>query len=406
MSGAAFRVKADAEAERRAAGEFEVDRVVAGTVTGEADNGFYLVREDFPLDTRHGMFALGGALEAEAGHIAASAKDGDLAAFDPRRAVFIDTETTGLSGGTGTVTFLVGVGYFVDDAFRLDQCFMRDYDDEEPMLRYLDEVFGNADTVVSYNGKSFDVPLLRTRFIQNRVPFRLDAAGHYDLVHAARRIWKRRLRDCSLGNIERQVMGIRREGDVPSHEIPTRWLEYLRTRDARRLQPVFYHHKMDILSLAALTGHVSSCLAQPDGGGFDHSEDKVSLLRLYYGQARYDDVLGLADSVLRDIDDEVMLADCLEMLGFAAKRREAWERMEDAWRRLAELTPYRYEARHELAKYYEHRKRDLPAAERECVAALQYLDTRAELGRQPDPSARAAFERRLARIQGKLKRRA
>jgi uncharacterized protein len=279
---------------------------------------------------------------------------------------------------------------------------MRDYDDEEPMLRYLDGIFRRADTVVSYNGKSFDVPLLRTRFIQNRIPFRLERSSHYDLVHAARRLWKRRLRDCSLGNVERQVMGIRREGDVPSHEIPMRWLGYLRSRDARPLEPVFYHHKMDILALAALTGHVSQCLAQPDGVGFEHHEDKVSLLRLYYAQARYDRVLDLADAVLGELGDESLLADCLEMLGYAAKRQEAWDRMENTWQRLAELAPYRYEARHELAKFYEHRKRDLAAAERECVAALEGIENRRQRGRGDHPGARAAFERRLERIRRKL----
>jgi len=142
----------------------------------KAEDGFYLVRSDFPLDTAHGTMTLGSALDAEARHIAVSANDEELQAFDPETAVFVDTETTGLMGGAGTVAFLIGVGYFTDGVFRLDQCFMRDYDDEEPMLRYLNGLFKEAETLVSFNGKSFDLPLMRTRFITNRIPFRLDSA--------------------------------------------------------------------------------------------------------------------------------------------------------------------------------------------------------------------------------------
>lgn len=403
MSGAEFRAKAEELKERRNSGDFEIGQCVEGKIIGDEDNGFYLVRNDFPLSTPHGITTLGSALNASAQHIAFSASDEELGDFDPRKAVFVDTETTGLMGGAGTVAFLIGVGYFVDDIFRLDQCFMRDYDDEEPMLEYLNELFAKADTIVSYNGKSFDLPLMRTRFITNRIPFRLESATHFDLVHAARRFWKRRLGDCSLGNIEREILGLERHGDVPGREIPQIWLDYLHTRDAQRLTQVFYHHKIDILSLAALTGHLSQTIDLPDGGGFEHHEDRLSLLRVHYRQKRYADVLDLAATLLESTEEDHITGECLELAGFSAKRLQRWQEMEDFWTLLLDRFPRHTLARHELAKHYEHRKRDLPAAERLCQEALQFIETRSHLGHATAPlKGKQEFERRLNRIQKKI----
>ncbi len=409
MSGADLQAREGEQLSRKAeekaqaaVGEFEVEHIVPGIIEGDEDMSFYLVREDFPLDCIHGLHTLGSALETDGAHISFSAKDEELADFDPEKAIFIDTETTGLMGGTGTVTFLVGVGYFHKGHFRLEQCFMRDYDDEEPMLEYLAERFAFADTVVSFNGKSFDMPLLRTRFITNRVPFRSDALAHFDLVHASRRFWKKRLGDCSLGNIEEQILGIHREGDVDSALIPEIWLNYLHTRDARRLEAVFYHHKMDILSLVTLTGFLSQSLSVPKGEGFEHIEDRLSLARLYFNQKRYGEVLALAGKMLPSLNEAHLRRECLEMLGFAAKRRSQWEAMENHWRVLIKEFPRHFTARAELAKYLEHRKRDLGEAEILCRETMKLLEGRASV----DPLDRIApnFRKRLERIQGKIRR--
>lgn len=404
VSGAQWKSRALEERRQIEAGGREIHHAVPGEVVGGPDGGFYRVREDVPLDSEHGGIALGAALDAVAAHISLSANDTDLLQFNPRTAVFVDTETTGLMGGTGTTAFLVGVGSFHEDCFRLEQCFMRDFDDEEPMLHYLAGRFAQAETLVSFNGKSFDLPLLRTRFIANRVPCRLDALMHLDLVHASRRIWKTRLRDCSLGNIEREVMGIVRHGDVNSALIPQLWLDYLHTRDARPLRPVFYHHKMDILSLASLTAHLSRMIGVPDGKGFDHDEDRLALLRLHFRQKRYEDVLGLAETLLASLSDRALRKECLEMTAFAAKRRSRWETMEIAWLGVIEEFPRHLTARAEMAKHYEHRKRDLPGAARFCAEAIQVLGERTQRTMETDAEwSIEGFRRRLERIERKLR---
>ncbi len=404
MGGAQFRAVAEERDARRAAGEFEVQHVMPGEVVGEADNGFYLVRQEFPLAWEHGCVALESALATDARHVATSANDDALADFDPRKAIFVDTETTGLMGGTGTVAFLVGVGYFTENTFRLDQCFLRDYDDEEPMLAFLDGLFKSAETLVSFNGKTFDLPLLRTRFIQNRLPFRLDGALHYDLVHAARRFWKKRLGDCSLGNVERNILGLQRHGDVPGSEIPIRWLSYLRTRDARPLAPVFYHHKMDILSLVSLTGLLSQKMSEPAGEGFEHHEDRLSLLRLQVRRKEWEQAATLAERLLEALDDEKLMCECLELAVLATKRTKDWERMEQYSMRIIEQFPNHTLARIEYAKHLEHKRRNLPEAIRICREGLQLQNSRTALGYSPSILALRDLELRMERMEKKMNR--
>ncbi len=390
--------------EEREDGTFELENVIPGEVIGDDECGFYLIRHDYPLDHRQGIVELGSALQSKSKHIAFSACDPALDDFDPRTAVFVDTETTGLSGGTGTIAFLIGVGYFIDGAFRLDQCIMRDFDDEEPMLHYLAELFDKHETLVSYNGKSFDLPLLRTRFIQNRIPFRDSSLKHLDLVHAARRFWKQRLKDCSLGNIEREILSIHREGDVPSHLIPQIWFNYLEQRDARPLEGVISHHEMDILSLVSLTSWMSQCLDAPPGQGFAHLEDKLAVVRIHYKQKNYDEVMVHGRAFLDEVDESPLCRECLEMLGFAYKRREQWEDSQATWEKLLEAFPADPVASHELAKHHEHRTRDLAAAARLCKEALTHYATREGSAGLERNEARA-FRHRLERIEKKLKKR-
>ena len=378
---------------------------IVSAKAGDAESGFYLVRHDFPLDTCQGAMELGAALDVMPEHIAVSACDEELQEFNAASAIFVDTETTGLAGGAGTTAFLIGVGYFLDNVFRLDQCFMRDFDDEEPMLAYLDPLFQRAETIVSFNGKSFDIPLLRTRFIANRLPFRLNSTSHFDLVHAVRRIWKLRLKDCSLGSIERHVLGIHRHDDVPSYEIPQIWFDFLRSRDARDLPRVFSHHRNDILSLVSLTALLAHCIDQPHATtALHHAEDHLSLVRLHFRGKRFEDVIAHAERLLDGDLNATVRRECLDLLAQAAKRTQDWTRMEDAWTLMAREYPNDVAPRLELAKHYEHRTRDLHAACRVCEEALQAIEARASLRSDDGPELwqAQALQHRLDRIRRKL----
>ena len=405
MSGLEWRQRRDTDDEARERGEYEADKVVGGKLVDGKDGQFLLVRTEYPVEHLHGHTELGAALESDPEHLAFFGNDETLVECNLEKTFFVDTETTGLSGGSGTVAFLIGVGRFQDGLFVLDQCFMRDYDDEEPMLEYLAERFAGCETVVSFNGKSFDLPLLRTRFVQNRQRFRLDGTMHLDLVHTARRFWKRRLSDCSLGNLEREVLGVRRVGDVSSALIPQLWLQYLHTRDARPLQGVFYHHRMDILSLVTLVGMLSRQLRRDDGTQFDHVEDQLSLLRAHFRQRQYDKVVLLGRAFLEQDNIDTMRRECLEMMGLACKRTARFADMQETLERWHRDFPADAQAAMELAKHHEHRTRDLGRAERICMETLERLHAPEGLFAAIDPApAHALLSRRLERIRGKLRK--
>ncbi|MCA9639376.1 MAG: ribonuclease H-like domain-containing protein, partial [Myxococcales bacterium] len=257
---------------------------------------------------------------------------------------------------------------------------------------------------VGYNSKSFDLPLLRTRFVQNRVRFQGDSVPHLDLVHAARRFWKRRLQDCSLGNIEREVLGVERIGDVPSHLIPQMWFDYLRSEDARPMRKVFYHHKMDILSLVALTGWLSQCLSAAPGAGFEHNEDRLSVVRIHYRRKAYDAVIEHGWRFIESDERSPLRRECLEMIGMALKRRQRFEEMQQAFDLLLSEFPSDFNARLELAKLHEHRTRDLEQAARLCEEGIAIIEASPQ-GRYESTAALSGatvLQERLARLKKKL----
>ena len=398
LSGAAPTRQRDDAAE---AAPVEIDGVLRGEYVGDPDSAFFLLRKRYALDHAVGDVPLGAALRCGGREIALSACDDALLEFDPRTACFMDTETTGLAGGAGTVAFLVGMGFFDAQTFVLEQCFLRDYDDEAPMLTYLAQKLAAFATIVSYNGKSFDLPLLRARFVQHRIPFPLDGAAHYDLVHAARRVWKKRLNNCALNNIEKEVLGLHRRGDVPGCLIPQLWLDYLDTRDARPLVPVFYHHEMDILSLAALAGYLAQRLAADNSASFRHAEDRLAVVRLYVRNKNYESAIAAAQRFLEtSIVRDELRRECFALLGKSCKKAGLFEDMAQAWARMHEEYPDDAGAAAELAKYREHQERDIAGAITVCRETL----TRIETDAPPADFSISALRGRLARLEKKRRK--
>jgi hypothetical protein len=195
------------------------------------------------------------ALHADPAMLALLALDPRLAACDLRRALFLDTETTGLAGGTGTVPFLIGLAWFDDaeNAFVLEQLLLRRLGEEAPILTLLAERLAQASVIVTFNGKAFDMPLLRTRYVMNRLPAPAEPL-HLDLVHVARRLHRARLKSRTLISIEQEVLGRVRIGDVPGGEIVACYAHFLRTGDEAALLGVVEHNAADVLSMVALVG--------------------------------------------------------------------------------------------------------------------------------------------------------
>ena len=184
--------------------------------------------------------------------------------FDLATTCFLDTETTGLSGGAGTVAFLVGVGYCMGDGFCVDQFFMSDYSDEPEMLLELSRLLERFESIVTFNGNRFDLPLLSTRYLMNRLPDAVQPLQPLDLLLASRRLWKLRLGSCRLANLEERVLGVHREGDLPGSEVPQRYFDFLKSGDMTLIDDILRHNKQDIVTLGRLLVVLTDSYARPE----------------------------------------------------------------------------------------------------------------------------------------------
>jgi uncharacterized protein YprB with RNaseH-like and TPR domain len=324
---------------------------------------------------------------------------GEIACAAPARWAFLDTETTGLAGGTGTYAFLIGVGSIDASGFRLRQFFMRDYGEEPSLLYRLAEHLAQFDVLITYNGKAYDQPLLETRFRMARARHPFDRLPHLDLLFGARRLWKLRLESCRLMDLENQILGVEREGDLPGEMIPYYYFEFLRTRQAFRLVPIFHHNAIDILSLACLTAIVPFAFRRPEEAPLRHGADLIGLGRWLKQAGRGAEAL----AVLRRAVD-LGLPDALlfrTLWDIAAMEKRAG-RAEAALAVLTDLAasrnPYRARSLEALAMHYERRERN-PAMALEMTAAALALGETPQL-RKREARLRQRLEK--AHRNGKL----
>jgi uncharacterized protein len=310
----------------------------------------------------HGRTGVAGALHVDPGVLAALALDPTLATVDLSRLLILDTETTGLSGGTGTVPFLIGLGAFDDGVLRVEQLFLRNLGSEAPLLHHLAERLARASLLVTYNGKAFDWPLLRARFVLNRVPIP-EAPPHLDLLHCARRVLKARLGGVRLVEVERAVLGLRREDDIDGAEIPGRYLRYLRGEDPRTLLPVLAHNEQDVVALAALLWRLCAHFASVRSE--DDPLDHLAYARLALRGNDLARAQAFADAVVAGGGPADLGLHAQSLRGLIARRRGDSHGAELAWQQAlahagCELSAGRVHLA--LARLYEHQLRDLSRA--------------------------------------------
>jgi len=334
--------------------QFTVERVLAGRSLETQAGETYLIETFHNLEQPYGRGQLAFTPFME--RFASWTGDERISAISEAQIAFLDIETTGLSGGTGTLAFLVGVGRYSDGQYQLAQFFLRDPSEEAAHLLAIEAFLAPCDLLVSFNGKSFDVPLLNTRYITHgwRSPF-LEMA-HIDLLHLARRLWRDRLPSRTLGTLEVEILRYQRSGeDIPGWMVPQMYFDYLHTGDARPLQGVIYHNAIDVLSMAALLSHTARILADPLQAELDDDLDCLALARLF---ADLGDV-AVAKSLYRlALDGDLPLdihRDGVFQLSMLYKRDQDWDDAIPLWQQAAALGAV--EACEELAKYYEHQTR-------------------------------------------------
>ncbi len=372
---------------------------LAAVLGGEAhEAGCHVIAARYEGTHRHAGVPLDALWHCDGGALATLGKDRSLACFDFRRTLFLDTETNGLAGGAGTYAFLVGVAYWEGDHFEVRQFFMRHPQEERALLAALQPLLDRFESFVTFNGKSFDLPVLETRFILARQPRALKERPHLDLLHPARRLWRLRLESCSLGTLERRILGtMRDESDVPGYLIPHLYNTFLRDGDARPLRGVVYHNHQDLLALAALAVQMTRICGDPEQHAAPHGQDLFSLARLYEDSREWTRAEWCYRHALLAPIPLGLRRDCLCRLSLMLKRLGRWDDATTLWRSVigqGELYPYI-----ELAKYHEHQSRDLASAERAVLAAFG-ADRDGAL--HLSPGDRADLRHRLTRLRRRL----
>jgi uncharacterized protein YprB with RNaseH-like and TPR domain len=350
--------------------EVKIEEVVSGKFISTPFGESFIRENYFPRDYRCGEVELFQIFQSSAKTISSLARDDRLKEIDINKTIFLDTETTGLAGGAGTYIFLVGVGYFEGDQFCVRQYFMRDYNEERALLSALNDLLANFKAVVTYNGKTFDLPLMESRYIMSGMKMSLKDPYHFDLLYPARRLWKRRLESCSLSTVEREILKVIRDDDVPGHLIPEIYFRYLRTKDARAIKQVFEHNLQDILSLVALVSRMCFLVEDPLNNT-EYGMDIFSIGKMFDEEKKYGQSTHYYTEALKHNLAEEEVLEILRSSSFAFKRQEKWEEAEKIWKEIIERSPefiyYPYE---ELAKYYEHYLKDYQKAETVVEEAL------------------------------------
>lgn len=385
--------------------------VLGGEWCDTTGHPFMVVDRTYSPGYRHGRVAIADAAPPTEGwgrmHFLMRAtsenREGDYqtAHMDPHRCLFLDLETTGLAGGAGTYAFLVGLGWFDGCTFRVRQFFLASYAAERALLQAVREVATRNSIVVTYNGKSFDLPVLETRYVMNRMETPFAGMPHVDMLHPARRLWRGSGEDegdsCRLTVLERTICGHQREGDVPGFEIPARYFHFVRTGAARQLEAVLEHNRLDLLSLALLTARATQLIdegpvaprAAREALGLGQLYERAGLA----GEAK----ASFARAAALPCDDVGTRAEALRALAVACRRAREHAEAAAAWQAILDLrgapASIVREAGEALAVHHEHRLRDPLSARTFALKSLRLPVT---------PTRREALEHRLTRLNRKL----
>lgn len=363
-----------------------VEAYIEGEVATNERGDYFHARQALPFGRPYGKLRIGDVALADFSPLDLFLKESRLPG--PSELVYLDTETTGLMGGTGTCAFLIGLGAAEGSQFVVRQFFLRDYPEEKAMLAALTEALTPYKGIITFNGRTFDLPLLETRYALARMKSPFERLIHLDLLHPARRLWKLRLESCQLTHLEQQVLGVRRQGDVTGAELPGIYFDYLRTGNASGLQPVFYHNSLDIITLAALSVELARVVSngwsdgwtgddesEENGGAVDSSLDLFSLSRIFERAGVRGQAVSTCRRALKMGLPEPVEVRALLHLSYQHKRQREYEPAAAIWTELAgREREVALTALEELAIYHEHRRRDPHAALEFVEMALRQVD--------------------------------
>jgi hypothetical protein len=362
-----------------------------GEVHSNVLGSHYLMQGVFPEDHFHGKIRLGRFSSSDLAYLMKIM--GEKGVVPHRdRIVFLDTETTGMQGGTGMCPFLVGIGFFEGDDFHMVQYFIRDFDEEPSMLLALQERLQQFDLTVTYNGAAFDIPLLETRFTLARLDNPFAAMSHFDLLFTARKLWRNGHGSCRLVALEREMISFIRGPDIPGAMIPRAYFDYLQRRPAPQLESVFTHNVHDVVSLAGLTVHACDrVLLEP--ALLDEPLDLYSLACVLAHGSDWGHAIRVFEMALSGGLPEPVRRKTLENMAVVYRRAGEHARAHELCLELMGYPEFSFVGYEGAAIYYERIVRDLEAA----LMVVNEGLTRAE-----NPRWKVSLQMRWDRLQQKI----
>ena len=360
------------------------------------------IENPYPLDVRYGKIKIADGLSIQGNLLSCLSKAQEFENLDLSSALFIDLETTGLSGGTGVIPFLVGMGYYRDDKFYVAQYFLGDPGAEEQMLKELNQFFSDMEfkSIVSFNGKVFDLPLLETRFILKRQTFTLNELPHLDFLFPARSLWAHKLENCRLHNLALEVVGTGRTEDIPSAEIPWRYFQYIQTGNYDLIEPILYHNQEDILSLLGVIIVGSQMFSEDPEACTADAMDFFGVGKILekFGQKEKSS-LYFQKAIEGQLSDEIFLS-ARRRLSAQFKKKQEWNKAVSLWKEMASAEAPSNNllfSLRELAMYYEHKQK-------EYLEAKKVSEEGFVLARNFSAYYERDFTRRMERLRTKIKK--
>lgn len=395
-----FPAEKPTEANPREA-QVSIDKVIEGADFETVFGNTFITSARYPSDHQHGGIPL--CAEREMDVLAAWSQASRVLQPGGRNMVFLDTETSGLAGGTGTYAFLVGIGYRTAEGFELIQFFMRDPSEETALLAALDAWLARFDVIITFNGKSYDVPLLNTRYQLNGLTPPFSHYEHVDVLQIARKLWRDRLPSRALGDLEKEIVRFwRTNEEVPGWMIPQLYFDYLRSGDARPIAGIFYHNAIDILSLAALFGYIASLLKDPIHQETVYGLDLAAIARLYEELGWLEQAAELYGLSLDQGDlPEPFFFKTIDRFARLHRRQKGWEKAVSLWRIGADHGMVT--ACVELSKYYEHREGNVLEAMNWARKALENLE-KMDLFDYPSKTLERDLHQRIGRLTQRMVR--
>ena len=357
-----------------------------------------IFENSYVLGARYGQIPISMGLQIPGAILSFLSRDGEFERLDLSTAVFVDLETTGLSGGTGTVPFLVGLAYYRDERFKVTQFFLDDMGEEgrllEELARFVAEM--GFKSVVSYNGKAFDLPLIETRFALHRTPSPFGGMPHLDFLFSARSLWKHKYDSCKLFNLAQQIVQASRSEDIPGAEVPLRYFQYIRGGDFSLIEPILYHNQEDLLSLLGVIV-AGAVLVERNREAAERGEadamDLFGVAKLFERAGDTTTSTALLEKALAGgLTSEVSHLARKKLSGHFKKNKD-WDKALGFWQEMA--AGDEFDCFRELAMYFEHKAKDYGEAIRFATEGLAVSKGRSA-------AAERDFEKRLDRLRGKM----